>query len=101
MSVNVFSMEVLFGDTVLTSPHPRSEGLAICKAKVVTSFLSYFKTPSIGPTPGIEPATPRSALKRFTDWANPAQVQIVSVLLKFITLTTTIHQILLFAAGFL
>ena len=61
-------MEVLFGDTVLTSPHPsHAKGLAICKAKVVTSFLSYFKTPSIGPTPGIEPATPRSAVKRSTD----------------------------------
>ena len=55
------------------SSEPR-EGLAICMAKVVPSFLSYFKTPSIGPTPGIEPATARSAVKRSTDWANPAAV---------------------------
>ena len=28
----------------------------------MTSLLSYFKTPSIGPAPGIEPATSRSAV---------------------------------------
>ena len=39
------------------------------------SFLSYFKTPSIGPTTGIEPATSRSAVMRSTDWANPAAVK--------------------------
>ena len=38
----------------------------------VPLFLSYFKTLSIGPAPGIEPATSRSAVKRSTDWANPA-----------------------------
>ena len=42
-------------------------------AKVVPSFLSYFKALSNGPSPGIEPATSRSAVnKRSTDWANPA-----------------------------
>ena len=49
-----------------------SEGLAICRAKAVLlvplpSFLSYFKTLSIVPVPGIEPATSRSAVKRSTD----------------------------------
>ena len=80
--------KVLLGNTILTSPtgdrtailggHPSHaspriiEGCrAICSAKVVPSFLSYFKTLSIGPTPGIEPATFRSAVKRFTDRANP------------------------------
>ena len=53
------------------SSEPR-EGLAICRAKAVPSFLRYFKTLSIGPTPGIEPTTSRSAVKRSTDWANPA-----------------------------
>ena len=31
------------------------EGLAICREKAVPSFLSYFKTLSIGPALGIEP----------------------------------------------
>ena len=47
-----------------SEPH---EGLAICRAKVVPSFLSYFKTLSIGPTPGIESTTSRSAVKRSTN----------------------------------
>ena len=42
------------------------------RAKVVPSFLSYFQTLSIGPAPGIEPATSRSAVKRSNDCANPA-----------------------------
>ena len=36
------------------------------------SFLNYFKTLSVGPVLGIEPATCDSAIKRFTDWANHA-----------------------------
>ena len=48
------------------------EGLAVCRAMGVPSFLSYFKTLSIGRTPGIEPTTCRSAVKHSTDWANPA-----------------------------
>ena len=48
------------------------EGLAACSAKGVPSFLSYFKTLSIGPASEIESATSRSAVKRSTDWANPA-----------------------------
>ena len=48
--------------------------LAACSAKEVPSFLSHFKTLSNGPAPGIEPATSRSAVKRSTDWANPATV---------------------------
>ena len=77
-SVNVFSTKVLIGDTIFTSPtgdgtaistwssEPR-EGPAVCSAKAVSSFLSYFKTLSIGPAPGIEPATSCSAVKRSTD----------------------------------
>ena len=51
--------------------------LAICKAKAmnVTSFLSHFKTMNVGPVPGIEPSTSRSAVKLSTDWANPAAVK--------------------------
>ena len=42
------------------------------RAKAVPSFLIYFKTLSIGPIPGIEPANSRSADKHFTDRANTA-----------------------------
>ena len=42
----------------------------------VPSFLSYFKTLSIGPVSGIEPATFHSAVKRSTDWANPDMEQL-------------------------
>ena len=48
-----------------------------CRAKVVPSFLSYFKTLSIGPTPGIEPTTFPSTVKHSTNWANPAMIKIV------------------------
>ena len=81
LSVKVFSTKELTGDTTFTSPtgdgtailrgDPR-EGLAACSAKGVPSFLSYFKTLSIGPASEIESATSRSAVKRSTDWANPA-----------------------------
>ena len=52
-------------------------GLTVCSAKGVPSFLSYFKTLSLGPTPGVEPATFRSTVKgcNATDWANPAVVK--------------------------
>ena len=63
------------------SSEPR-EGLAVCRAKEVPSFLSYFKTLSIGPTKGIEPATFRCAFKRSTDWTNPAAVQIAGWIKK-------------------
>ena len=52
LSVKVFSTKVLIRDPI----------------------LSYFKTLSIGPIPGIELATLRSPVKRSTDWANPAAV---------------------------
>ena len=45
-------------------------------AKEVPSFLSYFKTLSIGPAPGIEPTTSHSAVKPSTDCANPVAVQV-------------------------
>ena len=48
------------------------KGLAVCRAKEAPSFLSYFKTLSIGPTMGKEPAISRSAVKSSTNWANPA-----------------------------
>ena len=53
-----------------SKPH---KSLATCSAKGVTSFLSYFKTLSIGPAPGIKPTTSRSAGTCSTDRANTAE----------------------------
>ena len=39
-------------------------------------LFCYFKTLSIGPIPGIEPAASRSAVKHSIDWAKPAAVQL-------------------------
>ena len=73
LSVNVFITKVLIGDTIFYvsswrrnrhftwSSEPR-EGLPVCSAKGVPSLLGYFKTLSIGPASGIEPATSRSAV---------------------------------------
>ena len=86
LSVSVFSTKVLIGDTIFYvsswrqdchftwSSEPR-EGLTVCMAMTAPSFLSHFKTLSIGPIPGIEPVTSRSAVKRSTGWANPAAVK--------------------------
>ena len=70
---------VLFGDTIFTrdrhftwSSEPR-EGLAAYRLKEYLHISVIFKTLSIGPPPGIEPATSRSAVKRSTDCANPAR----------------------------
>ena len=83
LSVNVFSSKVLIGDTIIYVCYWRRdrhfarsceplEGLPVCRAKEVPSFLSYFKTQSIGPAPGIGPATFLSAVERSADLANPA-----------------------------
>ena len=73
LCVDVFSTNVLIRDTIFYvsnwrrdrhfkwSSKPR-ESLTCCSAKGVPSFLGYFKTLSIGPSPGIEPATSRSAV---------------------------------------
>ena len=56
-------------------PSEPRKGPAVCRAKEAPSFFSYFKTLSIGPVPGIEPATSLSAVERSTDWANPAVIK--------------------------
>ena len=68
-SSRVISTKVLIDDTFFTwdrhvtwSSEP-PEGLAICREKEVSSFLSYFKTLNIGPVPGIEPRASCSAVK--------------------------------------
>ena len=77
LSVNVFSTKVLNGDTVFllllmeTGPPfyvviratERSRRLQ-CKGSTYLHFSVIFKTLSIGPAPGIEPATSHSAVKR-------------------------------------
>ena len=56
----------LLGTLFFTSPTGDGTAIlyevirAICRAKAVPSFLSYFKTLSIGRVPEIEPLTPRS-----------------------------------------
>ena len=68
LSVNALSTKVIIGDTIFTSPI--GDGTAILRGqpnhgrrsrhlqgKAVPLFLNYFKTLSIGPAPGIEPAT--------------------------------------------
>ena len=78
---------MLIGDTILIFTSPNGDGTAILRghpshAKVqppagqrkYLHFSVIFKTLSIGLAPGIEPATFRSAVKRSTDWANPAAV---------------------------
>ena len=42
---------------------------------VLSSFLSYFKTLSIGPAPEIEPMTSQSAVKRSNNWTTPVVVR--------------------------
>ena len=62
-----FGTVVLIGDRQFTRSSEPREGLAICRAKAVLSFVSHFKTLRVGQIPGISPATSRSAVKRSTD----------------------------------
>ena len=45
------------------------------QCKGTSLFLSYFKTPSVGPAPGIEPVTSRSAVKHSTVQAILSRLQ--------------------------
>ena len=57
----------------LSSSH---KDLAVCKAKKVSSFFSYFKTLNIGPALGIETrGLPRSTVMRSIDWTSPTASQ--------------------------
>ena len=72
LSVDVFSTKALIGDTIFTPP--TGDGTTIlrghpshAKVQPLRQYLQFsviFKTPSIGPVPGIEPATSRSADRR-------------------------------------
>ena len=81
LNVNVFSTKVLIGDTIFTSPN--GDGTAILRghpshAKVYPLAVQrkYLHFSVILRPWGIEPATSRSAVKRSTDWANPATVKL-------------------------
>ena len=76
--MRVFSMKVLIGESIFTCPNKDgsaisvrlsepSEGLAVCRAKAVLSFLSYFKTLSTVPNLGIKPVTLRPAIQHPTE----------------------------------
>ena len=67
----------------------RSNRLQYKETKRVPWFLSYFKTLSISPAPGIEPATSRSAFKRSTDWANTTAVKIL--VLSIVSIWRILH----------
>ena len=102
--VNVFDMKVLLGTLFLrflleTRPPfyvviratRRSNRLQYKEIRRVPSFFSYFKTLSISPAPGIEPATSRSAFKRSTDrdWANTTAVKIL--VLSIVSIWRILH----------
>ena len=50
--------------TRFTSSSEPREGLAFCRAEAVPSFLSYFKTLSIGQVPSLEPVISGIIVKR-------------------------------------
>ena len=88
LSVNVFSMKLLIGDTFFYVSNWRQDCRFVViratwwsshfhRAKEVPSFLSYFKTLCIGLALGIIPMTSCSAVKPTTDWAYPAAVDLV------------------------
>ena len=101
---------VLIEDTIFTSPTGDRtailcglphEGLAVCRAKAVPSFLSYFKTLSIGLALGIEPPTFHSAVKRSADWAtrNPALSRSTCTVLKGWLCITCEEMLAIFLGG--
>ena len=48
-------------------------------------FSVIFKTLSVGPVPGIEPLTSRSAVRCSSDWADPAQLKWSKYFLNLLT----------------
>ena len=72
LSVNVFSTKVLTWDIIFTSPTGDGNAINFTWSSDPREGL---KTLSIGPAPGIEPTTCRSAVKRSTVLANPAAVK--------------------------
>ena len=75
MSVNVFSTKVLIGDTIFYVSYWRRDRHFTWSSEPRESLAACSKTLSIGPAPGIERATSRSAVTRFTDRVNTAAVE--------------------------
>ena len=70
LSVNAFGTKVLIrvlNIRLLLETGPARQSLAVCRPKKEHSFLTYFKTLSIGPALRIEPATSRSDVKSSTN----------------------------------
>ena len=70
LSVNAFVTKVLIRVLNIRLPLETGQGrktLAVCRPKKEHSFLTYFKTLSIGPALRIEPATSRSDVKSSTN----------------------------------
>ena len=61
--------------TAILRGHPSHAKVQPAGQRKYLHFSVIFKILSIGPAAGIEPATFRSAIKRSTDWANPAAVK--------------------------
>ena len=53
-----YLLKTLLSRLETDTPFEPREGLAFCRARVVPSFLSYFKTPSIGPARESNPRPP-------------------------------------------
>ena len=70
----IFTSATGDGTAILRGESEPREGLAAFSSRGVPSFLSYFKTQSIGLAPGIELSTSLPAVKLSTDWANPTTV---------------------------
>ena len=66
LSVNVFSTKVLLEDTIFTSPTGTGPPFYVV-IQATQRFSIIFKTLSVGPVPGIEPLTSRSAVRCSSD----------------------------------
>ena len=88
LSVDVFSRKVLIGDTIFTSHW--GDGTAVLRGHLSHTkvypfagqrkYLHYsviFRPWVLLRPRDVEPTTSRSAVKRSTDWANPAAVKMV------------------------
>ena len=65
--VKIYVRGQIPGDTVFTFPNGEETAILRGIRASQRSSVRYFKTPCIGPAPGIEPATSRSTVKRSTD----------------------------------
>ena len=82
-----------FNGTAILRGHPNhAKVFPFWQCKGSTFISHYFKTLSIIPSPGIEPATSRSGVKRSTDRANPIHTRGAAVGLEGLVFLFTLHQ---------